>query len=131
MVSVKKSVKENVTKSKVLVCRGWPLLQATRPAFFRRLHLDKRQILLAAALTALVAAPAVSTAADREKCFGVAKAGRNDCASLNGTHSCAGQATRDNSPVDWKNVAKGTCKQSGGMLADEARKAEEAKRKNK
>ena len=93
--------------------------------------MDKRQILLAAALTALVAAPAVSTAADREKCFGVAKAGRNDCASLNGTHSCAGQATRDNSPVDWKNVAKGTCKQSGGMLFDEARKAEEAKKKSK
>ena len=84
--------------------------------------MNKRQILLAATLTALVAAPAVSTAADREKCFGVAKAGRNDCASLNGTHSCAGQATRDNSPVDWKYVAKGTCKQQGGMTGEEAKK---------
>jgi len=84
--------------------------------------MNKRQILLAATLTALVAAPAVDAAGSAEKCYGVAKAGRNDCASLNGSHSCAGQARADNSPVDWKYVAKGTCKQQGGMTGEEAKK---------
>ena len=27
----------------------------------------------------------------KEKCFGIAKAGQNDCANASGTHSCAGQ----------------------------------------
>ena len=87
--------------------------------------MDKRQIPLAAALAALVAAPsaAVAVAAgDKEKCYGIAKAGKNDCASLNGSHSCAGQATSDKSANDWTYVAKGTCKQSGGMTAEEAKK---------
>ena len=92
------------------------------PTFFRRFHLDKRQILLAAALTALVATPAVGAEGGREKCYGIAKAGRNDCASLTGSHSCAGQATSDKNRVDWKFVAKGTCKQAGGMSADEAKR---------
>ena len=122
MVSVKKSVKENVTKLKVLPCRGWPLSQATRPAFFRRLDLNKREVLLAAALAALVAAPAVGADAAKEKCYGIAKAGKNACASLNGSHSCAGQATSDKGANDWTYVAKGTCKQSGGMTAEEAKK---------
>lgn len=53
-------------------------------------------------------------AADKEKCYGVAKAGRNDCASANGSHSCAGQARRDLDPADWKYVARGTCEKMGG-----------------
>ena len=28
----------------------------------------------------------------KEKCYGIAKAGKNDCAAANGSHSCAGQA---------------------------------------
>ena len=32
---------------------------------------------------------------DLEKCYGVAKAGKNDCASSNGTHSCAARAKKD------------------------------------
>ena len=84
--------------------------------------MDKRQILLAAALTALVATPAVGADAAKEKCYGIAKAGQNDCASLNGSHSCAGQATSDKGANDWTYVAKGTCKQSGGMTAEEAKK---------
>ena len=46
---------------------------------------------------------------DKEKCFGIAKAGQNDCANLSGSHSCAGQTKADNMADDWKYVAKGTC----------------------
>lgn len=65
------------------------------------------------ALGVLSAAPAY--AADdgaKEKCFGVAKAGQNDCAA--GKHACAGQSTADNDPLSWKYVAKGTCEKIGG-----------------
>ena len=31
----------------------------------------------------------------KEKCFGIAKAGQNDCANLSGSHSCAGQSKVD------------------------------------
>ncbi len=85
--------------------------------------MNKREVLLAAALAALVAVPSAAVAAgDKEKCYGIAKAGKNDCASLNGSHSCAGQAKSDKGANDWTQVAKGTCKQSGGMTAEEAKK---------
>ena len=58
----------------------------------------------------------------KEKCYGVAKAGQNDCANLSGTHSCAGQSKTDNAPDEWKYVAKGTCAKLGGKSADEAKK---------
>ena len=84
-----------------------------------------KQLFLRAALTsalALGAATAVHAgpvAADpsKDKCFGVAKAGANDCASATGSHSCAGTATKDNDKGDWKYVEKGTCEKLGGMLA--------------
>jgi uncharacterized membrane protein len=47
-----------------------------------------------------------------EHCFGVVKAGANDCAT--GTHACAGQAKQDNDPKEWKYVARGTCDKMGG-----------------
>jgi uncharacterized membrane protein len=62
-------------------------------------------------------------AATKEKCYGIAKAGQNDCANLSGTHSCAGQSKADNGADEWKYVAKGTCAQLGGKSADEAKKA--------
>ena len=57
----------------------------------------------------------------KEKCYGIAKVGQNDCANLSGTHSCAGQSTTNNAPEEWKYVAKGTCKSLGGLTAEEAR----------
>lgn len=57
----------------------------------------------------------------KEKCFGIAKAGQNDCANLSGTHSCAGQSKVDNAADEWKYVAKGTCKDMKGMSAEEAK----------
>ena len=57
----------------------------------------------------------------KEKCFGIAKAGQNDCANLSGTHSCAGQSKVDNGADEWKYVAKGTCKDMKGLSEAEAK----------
>jgi uncharacterized membrane protein len=46
--------------------------------------------------------------ADKEKCFGVAKASENDCAAGKGT-SCAGTSKIDYQGNAWKLVPKGTC----------------------
>jgi uncharacterized membrane protein len=83
---------------------------------------------LAAAMTATVAPPL--QAADKEKCYGVAAAGQNDCGNLAGTHSCAGQSTVDKDPGEWMLVETGTCEAIGGMLTKEAKaryKAEQAR----
>ncbi len=83
--------------------------------------MNKRQTMIAAALagmcftaTAVNAQQAATSTTSKEKCYGVAKAGQNDCASANGTHSCAGQAKTDNAKEEWKYVAKGTCAKAGG-----------------
>lgn len=83
-----------------------------------------KQLLASAALAAVLSSSIVMPveAAAKEKCYGVAKAGQNDCGNLAGTHSCAGQSTVDNDPGEWKLVAKGTCKSIGGMLKAEAKK---------
>jgi uncharacterized membrane protein len=59
----------------------------------------------------------VATPANSEKCFGIAMAGKNDCASKSGSHSCAGQAKTDKDPNEWKYVDKGTCAGMGGKVA--------------
>ena len=51
---------------------------------------------------------------EKEKCYGVAKAGKNDCKAANGSHGCAGQAKTDKDPNDWAFVAKGDCAKQGG-----------------
>lgn len=50
----------------------------------------------------------------KEKCYGVSKAGQNECAA--GKNSCAGSSRVDNDPTAWKLVAKGTCEKMGGKL---------------
>lgn len=77
-------------------------------------------LLLSAAIAGLMAAgtalsaTAADEAAEKEKCYGIAKAGKNDCASASGSHSCKGQATTDNDPNEWMLVDKGTCESAGG-----------------
>lgn len=60
-----------------------------------------------------------SFAADKpemEKCYGVVKAGKNDCAA-NG-HACAGQAKANSNSGEWLSVPKGTCERLvGGSLS--------------
>ena len=64
---------------------------------------------LAASTTAgLLATPVAAQKAPVEKCYGVAKAGKNDCAAGPGT-SCAGTSTRDYQGNAWTHVKKGSC----------------------
>lgn len=60
-----------------------------------------------AAALATVAAPA-NAGPTQEKCFGVALAGRNDCAAGPGT-TCAGTSRLDYQGNSWKLVPAGTC----------------------
>ncbi|GAA4025882.1 DUF2282 domain-containing protein [Actimicrobium antarcticum] len=80
--------------------------------------MNTRQALLATALSAVCLAGLTSAnaAEDKEKCFGIAKAGQNDCATASGSHSCAGQAKKDMDANEWKYVAKGTCEKAGGKM---------------
>lgn len=70
--------------------------------------------LTALALSTLLAGAAAAQSADgmkqaaQEKCYGVAKAGQNDCAAGPGT-TCAGTAMRDYQGNAWKFVPTGTC----------------------
>ena len=51
----------------------------------------------------------------RERCYGIARAGRNDCGTS--AHSCAGQARRDASADEWLRLPSGTCLRiAGGRL---------------
>lgn len=77
---------------------------------------------IAAAVSSLLAFGAAANAADKpemEKCYGVVKAGKNDCGA-NG-HSCAGQAKTDRDANEWLLVPKGTCERiAGGNLKPKA-----------
>ena len=66
---------------------------------------------LAAALGSALAAVTVSSpaqAGDKEKCYGIALKGQNDCAAGAGT-TCAATSTVDYQGNAWKLVDKGTC----------------------
>ena len=75
------------------------------------------------AMGLLSAAQAQEGAKDKEKCYGVAKAGSNDCANLSGSHSCAGQNKNAMAVDEWNYVAKGSCVKLGGKSLDEAKAA--------
>ncbi|MDE2370932.1 MAG: DUF2282 domain-containing protein [Burkholderiales bacterium] len=77
--------------------------------------------LLGLGLVGQAAAADMAKDASKEKCFGIAKAGQNDCANLSGSHSCAGQTKTDGAADDWKYVAKGSCKAMRGLTMDEAK----------
>ena len=72
----------------------------------------------AATLMTLALASAPAAAAEKEKCFGIAKVGQNDCASTSGAHSCAGQSKADYDAKAWKYVAKGSCATMDVTLKD-------------
>ncbi len=46
---------------------------------------------------------------EKEKCYGVVKAGKNDCAAKDGSNSCAGQSKADSSANDWVFLPTGVC----------------------
>jgi uncharacterized membrane protein len=77
----------------------------------------KTTLTIAAALSAaLMLANATAQAAEPvEKCFGVAKAGKNDCQTA--TSSCASTSKRDAQKDAWLSVPKGVCEKIiGGTL---------------
>ncbi|MFO1398159.1 MAG: DUF2282 domain-containing protein [Burkholderiales bacterium] len=84
--------------------------------------MKSRTLTVHAAVAGLLAFGAASAAtghdpapaAGQEKCYGVAKAGQNDCGTAK--HACAGMGKVDRDPLDWKMVAKGTCEKLGGKL---------------
>ena len=85
-------------------------------------HRDSRQLLSAAIAGLIATTPTVSAADDKpaaetERCYGIAQAGKNDCATAR--HTCANSAKASNSPDDYVLVAKGTCEKLGGKLVPE------------
>jgi len=79
--------------------------------------MNARSLVLAAAALAALSSqglaaddkkPDNKAATDTEKCYGVALAGKNDCAAGAGT-TCAGTSKVDYQGNAWKTVPKGTC----------------------
>ena len=61
------------------------------------------------------AGPAPAPKFESEKCYGVSKAGKNDCQTAN--TSCAGTSKKDNQGDAWIYMPKGSCdKIVGGSL---------------
>jgi len=54
---------------------------------------------------------------ERERCYGIAKTGQNDCA--NAVHSCAKQAKADHDQHAWTAAPNGTCQRLAGGVMDE------------
>jgi uncharacterized membrane protein len=75
-----------------------------------------KRILIASAIAAAIAAPSFLAAQgpapqpsfQAEKCYGIARAGKNDCAST-GSNSCAGTSRADADPRAWIYVPAGYC----------------------
>ena len=87
--------------------------------------MTKTSMLAASALIAALSIPIVVSAQTptpapvpqfkSEKCYGIAKAGKNDCAGP--AHSCQGQGKKDGDAKEWVKVPKGTCERIvGGSL---------------
>ena len=94
---------------------------------------DQRTIITAAitslfALGIATSSPSAS-AADEEKCWGVAKAGQNACNSNKSKHSCAGHSKIDNDPSDYLPLPVGSCLKIGGMLEPAVDKNSPAEKK--
>jgi uncharacterized membrane protein len=85
--------------------------------------------IVASALSAAIAAPTLLSAQKpvqepstfkAEKCYGIAKAGKNDCAST-GNNSCGGTSKADGDPRAWIYVPAGYCERIvGGSLKPKA-----------
>ena len=84
-----------------------------------------QRLIASSALASILALGMLGTAAaqdnsGKEKCYGVAKAGQNDCASIIGSHTCAGQGKVAFDSREWRFVPAGTCKQLNGLSEEEA-----------
>jgi uncharacterized membrane protein len=76
------------------------------------------QLALAAAVTAAIGISGQSvSASSKEKCYGISKAGENDCAAA-GNNTCAGTSKADYDKEAWKLVPKGSCETTEVTLKD-------------
>lgn len=92
-----------------------------------------QRLIVSSALASVLALGLLGQAAaaadgGKEKCYGIAKVGQNDCSSLSGSHDCSGQAKVDKDPGEWKYVAKGSCKEMKGLTEAEAKANAKAKK---
>jgi uncharacterized membrane protein len=81
--------------------------------------MNLKSIAIASAVGSLLALGSVSATAEdgaKEKCAGIAEAGKNDCGTSK--HGCAGQAKTDKDPDEWKYVPKGECETLGGKVLE-------------
>ncbi|MBU0800172.1 MAG: DUF2282 domain-containing protein [Alphaproteobacteria bacterium] len=84
--------------------------------------------LIAGALATAAASVASATSHDapagKEKCYGVVKAGKNDCSAADKSHACMGGAKTDGSGLEWIAVPKGVCEKlvNGSLTPVEAAK---------
>ena len=80
-----------------------------------------KRMFITAALAAAVASPMLLSAQKpvpppswkAEKCYGIAKAGKNDCAST-GNNSCGGSSKLNSDPKAWIYVPEGYCERIVG-----------------
>lgn len=84
--------------------------------------MQNQRALITAAIAGLLAMGSTTVvdtanAAEKEKCWGIAKAGQNACDTNRSKHTCAGHAKVDNDPYDFIEVPKGSCLRVGGSLA--------------
>jgi uncharacterized membrane protein len=71
---------------------------------------------LGGALTMVTHSAAAADSMDKEKCFGVAMKGKNDCAAGPGT-TCAGTAMTDHQSNAWAYVPKGSCEKTASKTS--------------
>jgi uncharacterized membrane protein len=81
-----------------------------------------KNLTIAAAIAGLLAAGTAQAnhhegAGEEVKCYGIAKAGKNDCATA--SHGCAGAAKKDNDPNEWVKMPKDACEKAGGKPGKE------------
>jgi len=83
--------------------------------------MDTRKLTIAAAVGSLLAMGAAQAnhhenmgeaKGDKVKCYGVAKAGKNDCSTA--AHGCAGAAKTDNDPTEYRFLPAAECEKMGG-----------------
>lgn len=83
--------------------------------------MDTKKLTIAAAVGSLLAMGAAQAnhhekmgeaQGDKVKCYGVAKAGKNDCATA--AHGCAGAAKTDNDPAEYRFLPAAECEKMGG-----------------
>lgn len=82
------------------------------------MHNRTKKVALAAAVSAAILSLSATGALahlepkkgdNKEKCYGVVKAGKNDCASKPNKHSCSGRAKVDGDPNEWIKLPTGLC----------------------